>query len=110
MTFSAMTRLKEEGKLKPYQLACFLDPRPAEEFYNILEDPFELNNLADDPEYKDLLARHRIALDEWSEMTGFRIPKNRTPDEFDRATGQPTAARIRPRPDKNWFIKKYEIE
>jgi arylsulfatase A-like enzyme len=110
MTFRAMNRLKEEGKLSPDQLACYLVPRPEEEFYNVLEDPFELNNLADDPEYREIIQQHRNALDEWSEATGFRIPKNRTPDEFDRTTGQPTAARIRPRPDKEWFIETYEIE
>lgn len=110
ISFRAMSGLKEEGKLDPAQLACFISPRPDFEFYDVLADPFELNNLAGDPAYSDQIEQHRLALEAWSQETGFRIPKNRTPDEFDRATGQPTEARIRPRHDKKWFIEKYGIE
>ncbi|MFC7196798.1 sulfatase/phosphatase domain-containing protein [Halosimplex aquaticum] len=41
--------------------------RPAEELYDLRADPYEVVNLADDPEYADTLQRFRDALDEWRE-------------------------------------------
>jgi len=38
-------------------------------------------------------------------LTNDYIPKVRTPDDFDRRTGKPTPARIRPRPSKAVMIK-----
>ncbi len=109
-TFQAMIKMNERGRLTPAQRACFIQPRPKEELYDMLNDPYELNNLADSAAYRGILEEFRNALDEWSEKTGFRIPLARTPDEFDRQTGLPTSARIRPRPGKQWFIEKYGIE
>ena len=99
-SYRAMQRLRGEGKLNPAQMACFVKPRPAEEFYDLQADPFELNNLADDPAYAQALAEHREILRQWSERTGDYVPSRRTPDEFDRETGEPTPARRRPRPSK----------
>jgi arylsulfatase A-like enzyme len=109
-TFQTMLRLKSKDLLDQHQRACFLQPRPEEELYDIRKDPFELHNLADDPAFDSVLSAHRNALDEWTRKTGFRIPAARTPDEFDRITGEPTSARIRPRPDKQWFIEHYGIQ
>jgi N-sulfoglucosamine sulfohydrolase len=39
-------------------------------------------------------------LNQWGRETDDRIPANRTPDEFDRETGQPLPTRRRPRPGK----------
>jgi hypothetical protein len=52
-----------------------------------------------------MLDEHRRALDDWSRRTDFRIPKIRTPDEFDREIGKPLPNRIRPRPSKKDFKK-----
>jgi N-sulfoglucosamine sulfohydrolase len=109
-TFQAMIRMNDQGLLTPEQQACFIQPRPKEELYDVLADPHELINLADSVSYKSILTEFRVALDDWSERTGFRIPLVRTPDEFDRLTGQPSPARIRPRPGKQWFIEQYGIE
>jgi len=46
------------------------ETRPAEELYDLNADPFEMNNLADDPEYADTLARLRGELEQWIETTG----------------------------------------
>ena len=48
----------------------------------------------------------RRALLDWQRQTGDRIPVKRAPDEFDRETGLPTAARIRPRPTKAEVIER----
>jgi len=107
-TFAAMRRLRDQGKLGENQMACFTKPRPAEELYDVIKDPHEMLNLVDDPEYADVLAEHRRALRNWSQRTHFRIPAIRTPDEFDRETGEPLPNRIRPRPSKRDFQKAIE--
>jgi hypothetical protein len=42
----------------------------------------------------------RAALADWEAKTEDMKPAERTPDEFDRLTGLPTPARVRPRPSK----------
>jgi arylsulfatase A-like enzyme len=102
-TFAAMRLLRTQGKLNQNQMACFAKPRPVEELYDVINDPHEMHNLVDDPRYADMLKEHRRALSDWSKCTGFRIPATRTPDEFDRETGEPLPNRIRPRPSKRDF-------
>jgi len=89
LTFQAMRLLRDAGKLTPEQLACFLKPRPSEELYDTAADPRELHNLASDPRYAATLKQMQLALDKWRRVTGDRLPPNRTPDEFDRETGNP---------------------
>jgi len=104
-TFAAMRRLRAQGKLNQNQMACFVTPRSVEELYDVVNDPHEMHNLVDEPRYADVLQEHRRALTDWSKCTGFRIPATRTPDEFDRETGEPLPNRIRPRPSKRDFQK-----
>ncbi|SDX24200.1 Arylsulfatase A [Lutibacter oricola] len=56
-----MRTLKKEGKLTKNQQFFFEDSKPSEELYNLKNDPLELVNLANDPEYaavlKDLRAK-----------------------------------------------------
>ena len=54
----------EEGTLTEKQAAMF-EPGPAEEFYDIDNDPFEMNNIADDEEFTTELNKHREAMDKW---------------------------------------------
>jgi arylsulfatase A-like enzyme len=61
----------EEGRMTPQQAAWF-EPRPAEELYDTLADPDEVQNLAAEPAYAGVLARMRIALDAWLARTGDR--------------------------------------
>ena len=46
--------------------------RPAEELYNLIKDPYELNNLADDPAHQKLLASLGKKLDTWMKQQGDR--------------------------------------
>ena len=44
--------------------------RPEEELYDLENDPYELNNLADDPKYQGVLKELRGKLEKWIEETG----------------------------------------
>ncbi len=62
----------------------FWQTKPVEELYDLENDPWEVNNLAENPAYKDVLKRMRRANKEWMiriEDTGF-IPEA---DRIDRA-------------------------
>lgn len=104
-TFQSMLELKEEGKLTAAQGRCFEVPRPKEELYDIINDPFELENLAFQIEYAAVLKDMRQRLEHMRLKTNDFIPENRTPDDFDRTTGLPTEFRIRPRPSKAEMLK-----
>lgn len=45
------------------------EERPSEELYNLKEDPFELNNLALNPEYKETLNKYSAILNRWIKET-----------------------------------------
>jgi N-sulfoglucosamine sulfohydrolase len=68
--------------------SIFWEPKPVEELYDTENDPWEVNNLADDPKYKDVLVRMRAANKDWVTKindTGF-IPEA---DRVDRAGETP---------------------
>jgi len=74
------------GKLNAAQRFWF-EPRPAEELYDIVADPHEINNIADSAEQIDTLARMRTALINWrgaiadySETTELAMAKDFWPD------------------------------
>jgi N-sulfoglucosamine sulfohydrolase len=100
LTFRVMQRLHEAGKLDAAQVRVFVKPRPAEELYDTQSDPHELHNLAGEAKYADVLTQLREKLKHWEVETGDHLPTARTPDEFDRDTGEPLPSRVRPRPGK----------
>jgi N-sulfoglucosamine sulfohydrolase len=103
--FQAMLKMYQADKLKPNQQQCLALPRPQEELYDLIKDPYELYNLAHHDAYKTVLDKHRDVLQSWRLVTNDKIPTVRTPDEFDRETGGVTPARIRPRPSKAEMTK-----
>ena len=105
-TYQSMLRLRQDNKLTEAQLKCFEVPRPKEELYDIINDPYELQNLVKNQEYQEILENMRIRLDEIRQQTNDYIPEKRTPDDFDRITGLPTQFRIRPRPSKAAMMTK----
>jgi N-sulfoglucosamine sulfohydrolase len=64
-----MRQLYAEGKLNETQARFMSDERPAEEFYDLVVDPHETNNLVHDPKYAKELARHRMILAKWKVET-----------------------------------------
>lgn len=59
----------EEGTLTPVQAANFI-PKGKEELYDVVSDPYEVNNLSKDPAYAETLARLRQASDDWTARIG----------------------------------------
>ena len=55
--------------LTPAQRLFFRPEKPAEELYDTLADPHEINNLAADPKHADTLKRMRRALADWQKET-----------------------------------------
>ncbi len=98
-TFQALRRRRDAGKLEPEQRQCF-GKRPEEELYDVESDPHELENLAGDSRYVRILDKLQDALEAWEASTQDVKPASRTPDEFDRETGEPLPTRKRPRPSK----------
>jgi N-sulfoglucosamine sulfohydrolase len=64
-----MMRLDAEGKLNPDQKKWMADSRPAEELYDVKADPYQLNNLAENPKYKTVIAEMRLQQDNWAVTT-----------------------------------------
>jgi arylsulfatase A-like enzyme len=60
-----MRYLNEKGQLTPVQARLLAPSRPAEELYNLEEDPHETVNLIGDPTYSKTAARLRSALEKW---------------------------------------------
>jgi len=61
--------LYAEGKLTP-EAAVFAGPdRPAEELYDLDQDPHEIRNLVGDPTFASELKRHRAILETWMKET-----------------------------------------
>lgn len=106
LTYQSMLQEKENGNLTNPQSRCFEIPRPAEELYDIVNDPYELINLAHNSIYSDALKDMRRRMETMRTLTKDSEPTYRTPDEFDRETGKPTAARLRPRPPKSEMIEE----
>lgn len=55
------------GKLNSVQSLLF-QTRPSEELYDVKKDPWEINNLVDNPEYQNHLNRLRKALEQWMQQ------------------------------------------
>jgi arylsulfatase A-like enzyme len=65
-----LRRLQAEGALTPYQAEFWLGKRPPEELYDLASDPYQINNLARRPEYREILFEHRHVLENWTKETG----------------------------------------
>lgn len=89
-----------KGKLTSDQRRIFDQPRPAEELYDVSSDPYQLNNLADNPAYSQTLSKLRDALDRWSEETGDTVPDvdAMTADRYDRDTWKSVEDKVGHRP------------
>lgn len=71
---------QEAGELNEHQQDIFQQPRPVEELYQVSDDPFQLQNLAEKAEFSGTMETMRGVLADWSEATGDTIPENPTTD------------------------------
>ena len=90
-----LRELAAQGTLTPAQMDPLLEPRSAEELFDVRKDPHQLNNLAGNPEHRKVLGELRTLLDQWQHRTGDTTPPldKATPDRYDRRTGKPTLGR-----------------
>lgn len=78
-----MRKLKAEGKLSDAEMTFFQDEKPIEELYDLENDPNEMNNLANNPEYASVLEKMRGYEAEWTAKNpdlGLEDLGNRTPE------------------------------
>jgi len=64
-----MKQLYAESKLDSIQERFFSNERPAEELYDIKKDPYELNNLANHPNYLETKNEYAGVLENWIKET-----------------------------------------
>ncbi len=78
-----MEVLKKQGKLTPAQMIFMSEERPAEELYDMMEDPDEVNNLADNEEYKSVKDGLSSKLDVWlKDVDIATYPEDKTETDF----------------------------
>ena len=76
-----LRELHADGALSDLAEELLFSPtRPAEELYLYNEDPWQINNLADDPDHANALRQHRERLDKWIAETGDPGPE--TPEVY----------------------------
>ncbi len=73
---------KDEALNKTQRL-LFRETRPAEELYDVNADPYEINNLAEDPAYADELAKMRERLATWMVETNDKGREPESAEMFD---------------------------
>lgn len=64
-TMKELLRLRDENKLNDIQMQWFRENKPAEELFDVVNDPHEINNIINDPEYADVLKKLRTEMDRW---------------------------------------------
>lgn len=64
-----MTELRDAGKLNAVQMRWF-SKKPVEELYDTEKDPYQLNNLATNPAYKNKLKELKTEFDKWISEVG----------------------------------------
>ncbi|MCK4998888.1 MAG: sulfatase, partial [Anaerohalosphaera sp.] len=67
---SLMEALNEDGKLTDAQAKFMAATRPKEELYDLVKDPYEINNLAGVKEHAEMLKDLSEKLDKWVVETG----------------------------------------
>ncbi|MDB4725692.1 sulfatase-like hydrolase/transferase, partial [Akkermansiaceae bacterium] len=68
-TMRELRRIASEGDMPPAMKLFMADRKPVEEFYDLKNDPHEINNLIDDPAQKETLTRFRKAHTQWIKDT-----------------------------------------
>ncbi len=68
--WNIMKEMYAAGTLTPAQAKFCAPTKPAEELYDIVADPDELNNLAGDKKYKQQLVKMENILENWIKTTG----------------------------------------
>ena len=104
-----LKKLHKEGKLTPYQDEHWFGVRPEEELYDLKKDPHQMNNLALNSEYSEVLLKHRNVLENWIKKT---VDKGQQPEDAKQLEATYNLWKDRPRfkkakinPEYNQFKK-----
>jgi N-sulfoglucosamine sulfohydrolase len=109
-SFQALRARAKSGRLTAAQQRLFEAPRARLELYDVVADPWELRNVAEDPRYARELRELTAVLQKWMEQSddfpaAFRVRDDNT----DRITGLPFTTKIPllrntdlPQPDRRW--------
>ncbi|GAA4270771.1 sulfatase [Aquimarina gracilis] len=89
LSFKSLLEAKEKDSLTHAQSRMFEVPRTEFEFYDINNDPYEVNNLINDPNFQQVIVALKAELQKWIDQTEDFSPKTRRrPDNVDRFTGE----------------------
>ena len=80
--------LRDANMLSAAQADVLLQPRPEIEFYNVANDPHQLQNLAGNPLVASQQEKLSAVLEQWMNETGDSVPPVISPDTFDRESGK----------------------
>lgn len=69
-TMREIRRVQESGSVPEFVALFTADTKPTEELYDLTSDPYEIDNLASDPKYRDKLEEMRQALADWQNEVG----------------------------------------
>ena len=89
-----LLRLREKDSLDTYQAQWFREKKVNEELFDTWEDPYELHNLADDPEYSGKLEEFREECSRWMRSINDKgeIPEAEILENFWPGREQPVTA------------------
>lgn len=86
----ALKKAQRNGTLTKAQSQIFTCPRPMIEIYDLVNDPFELNNIADTREGVEATKKCPMLIKEWQKQTkDHPFWKRKKADNVDRITGAP---------------------
>jgi len=90
-----MVEMLKNDSLNDTQKLWFKAPRPKEEFYDVDKDPFEVDNLINDPIYKSDIERLRKDLDKWNNKYNayWKLSEIETREKFWPNGNQPTVSK-----------------
>ncbi|SDM03848.1 sulfatase-like hydrolase/transferase [Kriegella aquimaris] len=71
-TMQQLLHLRDKGSLDSIQSLWFRDHKDPEELYDCKSDPYEVKNLAKDPDYREKLEELRTEMDRWLAAIGDR--------------------------------------
>lgn len=87
--------MRDSNLLGKNEMQWFEKTKPAEEFYDLKKDPYELNNLAANPKYKAIIEKYRNVFNNWMAEVGDKstVPeKEMVKQMWNNSNVQPTTA------------------
>lgn len=91
-----LIELNRQKKLKGDAAYMFMKTKPREELYDLENDPYEVHNLAEDPNYEKHLSKYRKALANWQLEIGDKgfIPEHDLIELFWPEMSQPVTKNV----------------